>query len=301
MAKKPCPRCKTLFDYEFNSWVCPECGTVITGSMEGEVHDWYCEHDLPKPEYKSAPTVLDYDKKHGTGKYKNRKLISTVAVLVTVVVFILIAAVVIKTTENSSDVKDTFFPTNSHNDANPETESSIEAETEKEASGNTSDGEQELEEEIFALGEYISMDGYELVIHAVYAPDWNELPKVDGYRFVAVSYERLVDEGGSSYGFDGMEAWALLHDKTSGMYLSPLYESDVVDTSYPGGLPADYKVRYDLDVTEGTLLYLVKSDSTDFELAIYEGENDRALKSSMVAERRITIPIIRISEEVDSQ
>ncbi len=295
MAKKPCPRCKTLFDYEFNSWVCPECGTVITGSMEGEVHDWYCEHGLPEQEYKSAPTVLDYDKKHGTGKYKNRKLISTVAVLVTVVVFILIAAAVFKTTENSSDVKDTLFPTSSHSGAEHETEK------ETETDESTPDDEQEFEEEIFALGEYISMDGYELVIHAVYAPDWNELPKVEGYRFVAVSYERVIDEGGSSYGFDGMEAWALLHDKTSGMYLSPLYESDVVDTSNMGGLPADYKVRYDLDVTEGTLLYLVKSDSTDFELAIYEGENDRALKSSMMSERRITIPIIRISEEVDSQ
>ncbi len=301
MAKKPCPKCKTLFDYEFNSWVCPKCGTVITGSMEGEVHDWYCEHGMPEMEYKSAPTVNDYDKKHGTGKYKNRKLISIIAVLVTIAVFVVMAMAVVKTSENVSDIKDAFFPTGSGNSAETETESSEETETEAETEYNTTASESAFEVENFALGEYICMDGYELAVKEIYCPVWSQLPTIEGYRFVAVRYERIVDDGGRSYGFDGLEPWMVLYDKTSGMYLLPLYESDVVDTSYPGGLPADYKVRNDLDDTEGTLLYLVQGESTDFEICIYEGEHKGVLSSSMLAKRRINIPFDIPVEEVDSQ
>lgn len=310
MAKHPCPNCRKWFDYEFNSWVCPNCGTVITGSMESEVLDTGDFQARPQKKYKAAPTVRDYDRKHGTGAFRFRgKVIKIAAVLITLGLVAGAAFAVHKDVKKtrmepetipSAEVTTTeVFASTEAEETKPSSEAAAE-ETEPASEAKPEITEiQELQAEI---GEAIPMHGYDLTVTEIFEPQWQELPKAEGWKYIAVSFEKNDANGNEMYGFTGKDAYASLYDKTEGVPLMSLYESDII--SYEDeqtSLYMSYNMISGLSYGSGTILFLVKDTSLEFELCIYEGEGTSYSDYELHAERRIVIPVTRNVQEVSLQ
>lgn len=305
MAKKPCPNCRKLFDYEFNSWVCPKCGTVITASMEDQTFDTGEFQAASQKKYKSVPTVRDYDKKHGTGVYRVRKIaIRIVAAAITLSIISVFALIVISDKKDASvhvaepepTVSSVEIVTEEYTDSTEYTEPEATAETSTEAVIT------EIETASAAVGDPIEMGGYTLTIMEIFEPQWQELPKAEGWRYIAVSFEKNDADGNEMYGFCGKDAYASLHDKTEGVHLMALYESDIIsyedeDTS----LYMSYDMISGLSYGSGTLLFLVKDTSEEFELCISEGEGTSYSDYELYTERRIEIPVTVTEQEVSAQ
>lgn len=304
MAKHPCPNCGKWFDYEFNSWVCPKCGTVVTGSMENEQIGREAAGEIPH-RHKEAPTVRDYDKKHGTGVYRVRKVVvRIIAAAITLVILSVVALMVVKTQKDAS-----------YHEPEPTTIPSAEMETEPstyhadKTEGSEAETEPSSEAVITAVeilsasvGEPMEMNGYTLTVTDVFEPQWQELPKTEGWRYIAVSFEKTDADGNEMYGFTGKDAYASLYDKTEGVPLMALYESDII--SYEDE-ETDLYMSYDmisgLSYGSGTLLFLVKDTSEELELCISEGEGTSYSDYELYTERRIEIPVTVNEQEVSAQ
>ena len=104
------------------------------------------------------------------------------------------------------------------------------------------------------------------------------------------------------YGFSGKDAYATLYDKNEGAYLMPLYESDII--SYEDE-ETDLYMSYDmisgLCYGSGTILFLVKETSSEFELSVFEGEGTSFSDYDIHAERRVVIPVTVNEQEVSTQ
>lgn len=309
MAKHACPNCGKWFDYEFNSWVCPKCGTVVTGSMESEQLQREAAGDIPRKQ-KETPTVLDYDKKDGTGVYKIRKVVTRIVAASITLVIISVAALMVLKTYN----KDASYH---EPDMEPTTVSSHELETEEYTDSTEAETEPtteyvpvEIEESTASLGEAIGMHGYDLTITEIFEPDWKELPVAEGWRYIAVSFQKTVSfentdidiEDYEMYGFSGKDAYAVLLDKTDNTHLMPLYESDIISYDEEDiSLCASYNMISGLSYGSGTILFMVKDTSSEFELYIYEGEGTSYSDYKLNAERKIIIPVTVNGQEVSSQ
>lgn len=301
MAKHACPNCGKWFDYEFNSWVCPKCGTVVTSDMENEQIQREMAGEV-KQKHKEAATVRDFDKKDGTGDYKTRK--TAIKIIVTAVTLMLMAAVAFMVVRTHHDA--------SYHEPEPTTVSSQEIETEEytystEATEPRTEPSSEvviteIEVTSAAVGEAIKMGGYDLTITEVFEPQWQELPLAEGWKYVAVSFEKTDENGYEMYGFNGKDAYASLHDKTEGVHLMPLYESDII--SYDDeetSLYMSYDMISGLSYGAGTILFLVKDTSTEFELSVFEGEGTSYSDYDINAERKIVIPVTINEQEVSTQ
>lgn len=302
MAKKPCPNCRKRFDYEMHSWVCPNCGTVITASMEDHTFNAGEFQAAPQTEYKEAPTVRDYDRKHGTGVYKARKVVFRIIIAaVTLTIMSVVALMVVKTDKDASYHKPE--PTTASS-GEPETEEYTYSteETEPRTEPATEIAITEIEVTSAAVGEPIKMGGYDLTVTEVFEPDWQELPVIEGWRYIAVSFEKTDENGYEMYGFNGKDAYASLYDKNEGVYLMLLYESDLI--SYEDD-ETDLYMSYDmvsgLSYGSGTILFLVKETSNEFELSVFEGEGTSYSDYDVHAERRIVIPVTVNEQEVSTQ
>ncbi|MBQ8724672.1 MAG: FYDLN acid domain-containing protein [Oscillospiraceae bacterium] len=301
MAKHACPNCGKWFDYEFNSWVCPKCGTVVTGDMEKYQIRREAAGEIQR-KHKETPTVRDYDRKHGTGEYKARKVAFRIIIAaVTLTIMSVVALMVVKTDKDAS-----------YHKPEPTTVSSGELETEEytysteETEPKTEPASEivitEIDVTSAAVGEPIKMGGYDLTVTEVFEPDWRELPVIEGWKYIAVSFEKTDENGYEMYGFNGKDAYASLYDKNEGAYLMPLYESDII--SYEDD-ETDLYMSYDmisgLSYGSGTILFLVKETSSEFELSVFEGEGTSYSDYDINAERRIVIPVTINEQEVSTQ
>ena len=307
MAKHACPNCGKWFDYEFNSWVCPKCGTVVTGSMESEQLQREASGDIPRKQ-KETPTVLDYDKKDGTGVYKIRKVVTRiVAASITLVIISVAALMVLKTYNKDASYHEPDIEPTTVSSQELETEAytdstESESETEAETEPTTEYVPVEIEESTASLGEAIGMHGYDLTITEIFEPDWKELPVADGWRYIAVSFEKTDADGYEMFGFVGKDAYAALHDKTEDVHLMSIYESDII--SYEDdetNLYYSYDMISGLSYGSGTLLFLVKDTSNEFELCIYEGVGTSYSDYKLNADRMIVIPVTLNGQEVSTQ
>ncbi len=298
MAKHFCPSCGKRFDYEQHSWICPKCGTVVTGTMESEqIKRELGESYRPKEKHKPAPTVNDYDKKHGTRKYKNRTLKYTLIAVTVVLVIMLIVGIGIFAYVVNEREKDMILPEAS------EFETVYYLDEDDENSQEESVYYDDIEVSEALIGEGIAMDGYTLTINDVFVPEWEELPKIDGWKYIAVSYERAAEDGYISFGFSGKKASLFLQDVTEDVVVHSLYESDLIvhDDNNDTDLYAEYGMVSDIYFESGTVLFLVKETSADYKLLINEGSSDSILEYDMEVEWIIEVPFALNGQEVSSQ
>lgn len=303
MAKHACPSCGKWFDYEFNSWVCPKCGTTVTGTMENEQIRLESIGTVQR-KHREASTVRDYDKKDGTGEYRTKKFaFRIITTAITLVLMAVVALMVLKTYNKDA----------SYHEPEPTAVSSQELETEEFTYNTEASSEAETEAptepvitEIGVLpasvGEAIPMHGYELTITDIFEPQWDELPKAEGWKYIAVSFEKTDADGYEMYGFSGKDAYAALLDKTENAHLMSLYESDIISYDEEDiSLYTSYNMISGLSYGSGTLLFLVKDTSSELELCIYEGEGTSYSDYKLSAERKIVIPVTVNGQEVSSQ
>lgn len=312
MAKKACPNCRKRFAYEMHSWVCPNCGTVITASMEDQTFSTDELQSEPEIEYKDAHTTECYEQKHdpstgnapcagGVAKSAKRLGTSMIVAVITLVIISIVALMVVNT---NRDVSYREPETTAVSSEEPETEeaSNIEQETEPGTEPSSEIVITEIEIISAAVGEPIKMGGYDLTITEVFEPDWEELPAAEGWKYIAVSFEKTDGNGYEMYGFNGKDAYASLHDKTEGVSLMPLYESDIIDyEDEETDLYMSYDMISGLSYGNGTILFLVKETSSEFELSVFEGEGTSYSDYDICAERRIVIPVTVNEQEVSTQ
>ncbi len=287
MQKQKCPNCGESFDYEYHGWLCPFCGMTIVGDAP------------PEQPQQELPTTSDYErvKKRTEPKSYVPHVVITALICVAAVVLMYVLLFVREKPSDQGTYPGTM-PFTMPTIAVPSlhVSSTTRTQTETKTETTTTKAPVSIAEEQALPGETLVMDGYRLTVSDAVCPAWTaELPQLEGWHYVVVSYEKRDENGVELYAFPGQKAVPRLFDLTNHAYLKPMVQGDFPELSETEiDLYGQEGVTEDFFLARGMFLFLVKDSATQLELCIYEGDAEDFFSIRMSVKRCVTLPLTEV-------